>query len=101
MISSGDEFHPGMKFHVQTPSEARVKLPKLEIPKFNGNIINWRGFWDQCKSAIHDKENKSEVKMFTYLKSFLADSAAVTFFGLGFNAENYKEAIDILEKQIG
>ena len=39
--------------------------------------------------------------MFTYLKSFLADSAAVTFFGLGFNAENYKEAIDILEKQIG
>ena len=40
-------------------SEARVKLPKLEIPKFNGNIINWRGFWDYYKSAIHDNENIS------------------------------------------
>ena len=39
--------------------------------------------------------------MFTYLKSFLADSATVIIFGLGFNAENYKEAMDILEKQIG
>ena len=80
-------------------SEARVKLPKLEIPKFNGNIINWRGFWDQYKSAIHDNENISEVEKFTYLKSFLADSALATISGLNLNAENYKEAIDILEKR--
>ena len=44
-------------------SEARVKLPKLEIPKFNANITNWRGFGDQYKSAIHDNEK------FTYLTS--------------------------------
>ena len=33
-------------------SEARVKLPNFEIPKFNGNII---------KIAIHDNENINEV----------------------------------------
>ena len=78
-----------------------VKLPKLEIPKFNGTIINWRGFWDQYKFAIHDNENISEVKKLTYLKSFLADSALATISGLNLNAENYKKAIDILEKWYG
>ena len=24
----------------------KVKLPKLEISKFNGDVINWQGFWD-------------------------------------------------------
>ena len=24
-----------------------VKLPELEISKFDGNILNWHGFWDQ------------------------------------------------------
>ena len=38
-------------------SEASFRLPKLEIPNFNSNVINWRGFWDQYKSAIHDSEN--------------------------------------------
>ena len=79
-------------------SEARVKLAKLEIPKFNDNI-NWTGFWDQYKSATHDNENISEVEKFIYLKSFFADSALATVSGLNLNAENYKDAIDILEKR--
>ena len=27
--------------------EVKVKLPKLEISKFDGDIISFRGFWDQ------------------------------------------------------
>ena len=64
-----------------------VKLPKLEMPKFNGNI-NWRGFWDQYKAGIRDNENINEVKNFTYLKSFLTDSALATISGLNLSAEN-------------
>ena len=26
--------------------EIPVKLPKLEISKFNGNVLNWQGFMD-------------------------------------------------------
>ena len=43
-------------------SEARVKLPKLKLPKFNGNIINWRGFWDEYKSAIHDRHFRKTIR---------------------------------------
>ena len=56
-------------------------------------------FLRSCKSAIHDNENISEVEKFTYLKSFLADSALATISGLNLNAEKYIEAIEILEKR--
>ena len=62
------------------------------------HMLNY-GFWDHCKSAIHDNENISEVEKFTYLKSFLADSALATISGLNLNAEKYIEAIEILEKR--
>ena len=24
-----------------------VKLPKLDVPTFNGDILNWKSFWEQ------------------------------------------------------
>ena len=29
------------------PVESGVRLPKLETPKFDGNLLNWRVFWEQ------------------------------------------------------
>ena len=29
-----------------------VKLPKLDVPKFDGNIVNWRTFWEQFSVSI-------------------------------------------------
>ena len=36
-----------------------VQLPKLEIVKFDGDIINWQSFWDQFDSAIHSNDRIS------------------------------------------
>ena len=88
----------------RTPSvsqEAKVKLPKLELPKFDGDIINWRGFWDQFQVAIHENETIAEIDKFTYLKSFLSNSALSAISGLSLNSANYKEAIDILQQRYG
>ena len=63
-------------------SDIKVRLPKLEIKKFYGNILEWQSFWDQFSSAIHNKENISNIDKFTYLKSFLCDSANHTISGL-------------------
>ena len=56
---------------------------------------NWQGFWDQFLSAIHENDT------FTYLKSFLSDSALQSIDGLSLNATNYKEAIEILHECYG
>ena len=37
----------------QISETVKVCLPKLEIEKFNGAVINWSSFCDQFSSAIH------------------------------------------------
>ena len=32
-----------------------VRLPRLELKKFDGNILNWQKFWDKFESTIHKK----------------------------------------------
>ena len=65
----------------------KVKLPKLELPKFDGDIIDCRGFWDQFQVAIHENENIAETGKYTYLKYFLAYSALLAISGLSLNSK--------------
>ena len=81
--------------------DVRVKLPKLELSKFDGDIINWQGFWDQFLIAIHENDSLADIDKFSYLKSFLSDSALQSINGLSLNATNYKEAIEILHERYG
>nr|XP_050026903.1 uncharacterized protein LOC126522210 [Dermacentor andersoni] len=44
-----------------------VKVPKLEINKFNGELRDWQGFWSRFESTINDNQNLSNVDKFKYL----------------------------------
>ena len=68
---------------------------------FDSDIINWQGFWDQFLIAIHENDSLADIDKFTYLKSFLSDSALQSINGLSLNATNYKEAIEILHERYG
>ena len=48
---------------------------------------------------IHQKQNTSDIDKFTYLKSYLCDSANSVISGLTLTSENYKEAIDLLRQR--
>ena len=77
-------------------SSMRVKLPKLELNKFDGNVLSWKTFWDRFSSSIHDQDSISDVDKFSYLKGLLCDSANDCISGLTLRSGNYKEAINIL-----
>ena len=77
----------------QISETAKVRLLKLEIKKFDEDVINWNSFWDQFSSAIHENDSLSEIDKITYLKSFLCDSAKLTISGLSLSSKNYTEAI--------
>ena len=36
-----------------------VKLPKLEVPTFDGDILDWKTFWEQFSVSIHTRPNLS------------------------------------------
>jgi len=34
-----------------------VRLPKLGVPTFDGDILNWITFWEQFAVAVHDRSH--------------------------------------------
>ena len=84
-----------------TVSPARTRLPKLSLPKFKGNITNWKTFWDSFQSAIHNNKDISDIDKFNYLNSLLEGTAACYIKGLTISEANYKSAIEILTERFG
>ena len=83
------------------PRVNKVKLPKLTIRPFNGDLTAWITFWDPYKAAIHDNPALSDIDKFNYLRSLLERAALEAISGLTLTAANYQEAISILEKRFG
>ncbi|XP_064489069.1 uncharacterized protein LOC135400935 [Ornithodoros turicata] len=75
-----------------------VKLPKLEISKFDGDLRNWESFWDQFDSTIHSNESLSMVDK---LKGYLTGKAMTVIKELSLSEENYSIAIDLLKDRFG
>ena len=72
-------------FEMYTPESAAtstdgdaggVKLPKLEVPTFNGNILHWRSFWEQFSISVHGRSNLSAAEKLVYLQQALKGSPA-------------------------
>ena len=85
----------------QAPIIPQVRLPKLSIKKFNGDITKWVTFWDSYNSSIHSNSSLSDVDKFNYLVSLVESSAAEAIAGLTITAANYEEAIATLKKRFG
>ena len=81
--------------------ETKVKLPKLSLPRFNGDLMKWPTFWDSYESAIHKNDQLTDVDKFNYLRSLLERTALDAISGLTLSAVNYREAVEILHKRFG
>ena len=75
----------------------RVKLPKLSLKKFNGDLTQWVTFWDIFESSIHSNPSLTRIDKFNYLSSLLESTAAEAISGLKLTAANYEEAIASLK----
>ena len=74
-----------------------MKLPKLDVPTFNGDILNWRTFWEQFQISVHDRTHLSDAEKLVYLRQALKDGTAKhTIEGLSRTGEHYREAVDCL-----
>ena len=73
-----------------------VKLPKLELPKFSGDVLEWSTFWEQFEASV-DNSDLPEVSKFVYLRSLLVGDARKCVEGLAVVKENYVTACDALK----
>lgn len=81
----------------QAPSSAshashhRVKLPQVELPKYDGKPDGWIQFRDSFKALIHDETSLSSAIKFRYLKECITDKLS-PIAQLPESAEGYADA---------
>ena len=85
----------GLGGHSLSSPRAHCKLPKLGLPQFAGNPLDWQCFWDQFKLSIHDNSSINDIDKFNYLKGCLKGEAQATI------SENYTVAIDVFKDRFG
>ena len=78
-----------------------MKLPKLTLRQFNGEMTQWTTVWESYGSAIHNNNDLSDIDKFNYLNSLLERTAREAVSGLALSSANYHEAIAILKKCFG
>lgn len=57
------------------------KLPKLDVPTFFGNVLEWQAFWDSYESSIHTNPSLKEIQRFNCLNSLLKGESLQTVTG--------------------
>ena len=79
-------------------SESNYRIPKADLPKFEGSYEKWPGFSDTFKSAVHNSTKFSDAEKLMYLRSCLVGKAAEKIESLETTSANYQVAWGILER---
>ncbi len=77
-----------------------IKLPKLAVPTFNGDILKWAVFWERFSSIIHDNPKLDNHEKLTYLRQAITDPDASQLLSTTTIAPGqYDELVDTLQKR--
>lgn len=81
--------------HTSQPA-SNVKLPRINLPNFDGKLKNWVTYYDLFKTMIHVNISLSPIEKFQYLVSTLSGEPLTLVKHLPLTADNYQVAFDTL-----
>ncbi|XP_058816985.1 uncharacterized protein LOC131680282 [Topomyia yanbarensis] len=70
-----------------------IKLPRMNLPIFSGNILEWPSFYDLFDSAVHKNPNLQDSQKLYFLKTNLAGEAGSLISHLRIEDANYAPAL--------
>ena len=76
-------------------------LPKLSLPTFSGDLLQWQTFWDLFNAAINSNPSLSGVQKFNYLRTQLHGNAARVIAGFPLTDHNYEHSVTLLKDRFG
>lgn len=77
----------------------RIQLPNIQIPKFDGDILQWSVFRDMFSSLVHDNTNLSNMERFHYLLTAVSGSASSVVRSIPLSDANYPIAWNALHER--
>ena len=95
---------PPLTERVSDTSRSRLevtRLPKLTIPTFSGNVLEWQSFWDCFETAVHNNPGLSNVQKLNYLRTQLQEGALRVIAGLPLTNASYTHSLTLLCERYG
>lgn len=85
---------------ISTSEGKGIKMPKLEAPTFDGNVLSWTHFWEQFAVSIDGNTTLTQTEKFVYLQQSLNNGSAKNVIdGLTGTGEHYTKAIECLKSR--
>jgi len=78
-----------------------VRLPKISLPRFKGDVTKFQHFWQSFRCAVHENQCLSDVHKLNYLVNSLEGQAYKALEGLEIREENYGMAVQLLKERFG
>uniref|UniRef100_A0A914PZ49 Gag protein n=1 Tax=Panagrolaimus davidi TaxID=227884 RepID=A0A914PZ49_9BILA len=101
-IASDNEKHSvrsmAVKKHIS--KYITTPIPALNIAKFQGDYMEWDGFWERFKYAVHDRAYPDVEKLYA-LMNLLGGRAKEAVAGIRLCSENYDTVLNILIDRFG
>lgn len=77
------------------------RLPKLEMPMFSGDPLNWQSYWNSFETAVDTNPTLSSIHKFNYLKAQLQGDVAQAIASLPLTEMNYAQSVTLLKQRFG
>lgn len=91
---------PGKPVMSTSTVHKHSKLPKLEVPTFDGNVLHWQQFWEQFETSVHGRDGLMNAEKLVYLQQAIRSGSARTVIeGLSHSGDQYGEAISCLKQR--
>ena len=81
---------------ISTPASTRpktIQLPKIALPQFHGNVMEWTQFWEQFKQAVHDNPDVTNPNKLAYLRYAIRDPETRNLLYCGSETDGYYDKI--------
>ena len=77
-----------------------VRLPQYDLPKFSGNVLQYQEWRDNFDVVVASQILPDHMK-FSYLRQSLQGDAAKAIAGYTTTTDNYKAALDTIDRRYG
>ena len=84
-----------------TNEKKNSKVPKLDLPRFRGDLLKWSPFSESFINHVHKNSTIPVVDKLTHLLSLLDGEALECVQGFSLTEQSYKDAWELLEQQFG
>ena len=91
----------GTQQPVEAPRVSNYKYQQLQLPKFQGDMLQFDYFWSCFQSHIDEDGGMNPSTKFQYLLSVVENPAQQLISGLAQDEEGYEKAKKILHKEFG